>query len=76
MRKSDYSKEVFDIQYPFLLKASETDGRSPKRYYSSSIKIYDEDYFLCSEWFEVPANNDRAYLIKWLALNKCEINDK
>lgn len=70
MQTADYSKEVFDIQYPLLIKVSETDGRSPKRYYSVPIKIYDEDYFLCSEWFEVPANNDRPYLIKWLALNK------
>lgn len=70
MKTADYSKEVFDIQYPLLVKVKETDGRSPKRYYSLPIKIYDEDYFLCSEWFEVPANNDRPYLIRWLALHK------
>lgn len=70
MQKADYSKEVFDIQYPLLLKVSETDGKSPKRYYSLPIKVYGEDYFLCSEWFEVPANNDRPYLMKWLALHK------
>jgi len=70
MQTADYSKEVFDIQYPLLIKVSETDGRSPKRYYSLPIKIYDENYFLCSEWFEVAANNDRPYLMKWLALHK------
>jgi len=70
MQTVDYSKETFDIQYPVLVKVKETDGKSPKRYYSSSFKIYSEDYFLCSEWFEVSANNDRPYLMKWLALHK------
>jgi len=70
MQTKEYSKETFDIQYPLLQKASLTEGESPKRYYSSSVKIYGEDYFLCSEWFEVPANNDRPFLLKWLALHK------
>lgn len=69
MQTAEYSKEVFDIQYPLLIKVSETDGRSPKRYYSLPIKIYGEEYFLCSEWYEVPANNDRPYLMKWLAFH-------
>lgn len=70
MQTKEYSKETFDIQYPLLQKASLTDGESPKRYYSSPVKIYNEDYFLCSEWFEVPANNDRPFLLKWMALHK------
>lgn len=70
MQTADYSKEVFDIQYPLLLKASKTGNKSPKRYYSVPVKIYDENYFLCSEWFEVPANNDRPYLLKWLSSYK------
>ena len=70
MQTKEYSKEAFDIQYPLLQKASLTDGESPKRYYSSPVKIYGEEYFLCSEWFEVPANNDRPYLLKWIALHK------
>lgn len=70
MLTKEYSKETFDIQYPLLLKVSQTDGKSPARYYSSPLKIYGEDYFLCSEWFEVPANNDRPYLMKWLDLHK------
>ncbi|MDR1630719.1 MAG: hypothetical protein LBS36_10995 [Oscillospiraceae bacterium] len=69
MQTKEYSKETFDIQYPLLVKAEKTDGSSPPRYYSSSIKINNENYFLCSEWFEVPANNDRPYLMKWIALH-------
>jgi regulator of replication initiation timing len=70
MQTKEYSKETFDIQYPLLQKASLTDGKSPKRYYASPIKIYGETFYMCSEWFEVPANNDRPFLLKWLALHK------
>ncbi len=69
MQNKEYSKETFDIQYPLLQRASLTQGRSPQRYYSSPLKIYGEAYFLCSEWFEVPANNDRPYLLRWLGLH-------
>ncbi len=67
MQTKEYSKETFDIQYPLLQKASLTNGISPARYYASPVQIYGEEYFLCSEWFEIPANNDRPYLLKWLA---------
>ena len=70
MQTKEYSKETFDIQYPLLLKVSETDGKSPTRYYSAPMKIFEDYYYLCSEWFEVPANNDRPYLIKWLGLRR------
>lgn len=70
MQTKKYSKEIFDIQYPLLQKRSLTNGKSPVRYYSAPLKIYGEEYFLCSEWFEVPANNDRPYLIKWLELHQ------
>jgi len=70
MQTKEYSKETFDIQYPLLLKAESTNGVSPTRYYASPIKVYEVHYFLCSEWFEVTANNDRPYLMKWLALHK------
>jgi hypothetical protein len=61
------SKETFDLQYPLLLKASLNHGKAPFRYYSEPLKIYGDKYYLCSEWFELPFNNDRPYLMKWLA---------
>lgn len=70
MQTKEYFKETFDIQYPLLQKVVLTQGKSPARYYSAPLKIYGEEYFLCSEWFEVSANNDRPYLMKWLALHK------
>lgn len=74
MQDKNYSKETFDIQYPLLLKVSETDGKSPARYYSAPLKIYGDIYFLCSEWYEVPTNNDRSFLLKWLSLHKDKKN--
>lgn len=69
MQTKQYSKETFDIQYPLLVPVSGSNGKSPARYYSSPISVHGKQYFLCSEWFEVPANNDRPYLLKWLALH-------
>ncbi|MGI5935351.1 MAG: hypothetical protein ACOX7I_00875 [Oscillospiraceae bacterium] len=69
MQTREYSKEIFDIQYPLLVKADETNGESPKRYYSTPVVVRGVRYFVCSEWFEVAANNDRPHLIKWLALH-------
>ena len=70
MQTKEYSKETFDIQYPLLQMATLTQGKSPARYYSTILMIYGEEYFLCSEWYEVPTNNDRPYLMKWLLLHK------
>ena len=70
MQTKGYSKITFDIQYPLLQKAALTQGKSPKRYYAAPLRIYGEEYFLCSEWYEVPANNDRPHLMKWFALLK------
>lgn len=70
MQTKEYSKHTFDIQYPLLQKAVLTNGKSPARYYSTPIKINGEEYFLCSEWYEVAANNDRPYLMRWLGLHQ------
>ncbi|WP_281884746.1 hypothetical protein [Paenibacillus sp. YYML68] len=69
LQSKQYSRETFHIQYPLLLKRTLTDGRSPLRYYSAPLRIYGEEYYFCSEWYEVPANNDRPYLMKWLGLH-------
>lgn len=69
MQTKDYSKETFDIQFPLLLKTTNSEGIKPIRYYANPINIYGEEYFMCSEWYEVATNNDRPYLLKWLALH-------
>jgi hypothetical protein len=69
LQTKEYSKDKFDIQYPLLLKVINHEKRSPVRYYSTPLKIHGELCYLCSEWFEVPNNNDRPYLLNWLALH-------
>ncbi|MFI3168933.1 MAG: hypothetical protein R3Y06_03195 [Faecalibacterium sp.] len=59
-----YSKQFFDLQFPVLLKT--TASRKEERYYKDLLTIDGETYRLCSEWYEVPANNDRPYLLKWI----------
>ncbi len=62
-----YSKQVFDLQYPLLVQTNALFEKG--RYYSKPLSIYGQSYYMCSQWFEVPANNDRPYLIKWIALH-------
>jgi hypothetical protein len=68
MQTKEYSKENFDLQFPLLLKVSSSPQR-PIRYMAKPIvHIRDEAYYICSEWFEKPGgNNDRPYLLKWIA---------
>lgn len=70
MQTKHYSRETFHIQYPLLLKTNNPSGDKPVRYYAKPLKIWGNFYYLCSEWYEVPANNDRPFLMKWLILHK------
>ena len=64
MQTADYSKTVFDLQYPLLVKQDEEYERV--RYYRNPVCIRGINYMLCSQWFEVPSNNDRPYLMRWI----------
>ena len=70
MQTAEYSKQTFDIQFPLLRKASLSNGEKILRYWAGAVEGYGEKYFICSEWYEVPQNNDRPYFMKWLALHK------
>jgi len=64
MQTREYSKTAFDLNYPLLVaEGSEFDS---VRYYSKPLVINGKQYYLCSQWFEVPANNDRPFLLAWL----------
>jgi len=67
MQTESYSKATFHLNYPLLVKASEPFDKS--RYYKRALEIYGEEYYLCSQWFEMPANNDKPDLLKWIALH-------
>lgn len=65
MQQPDYSKKVFDLQYPLLVRAdSEYDKL---RYYAKPLTIRGEIYMMCSQWFETSANNDRPFLVSWIS---------
>ncbi|RIJ48757.1 hypothetical protein D1614_09510 [Maribellus luteus] len=66
LQTTQYSKDTFDLQYPVLRKASLSNGKKPPRYWANAIEIYGTRYFICSEWYETNANNDRPYFLKWL----------
>lgn len=60
----NYSNATFGLQYPLLVKNGST--FDAKRYYVKPLTIYNEVYYLCSQWFETTANNDRPLLEKWI----------
>lgn len=64
MQTAEYSKRFFDIQYPLLVEADSDFDRV--RYYARPLLIRGKQYYLCSQWFETSANNDRPYLVKWI----------
>ena len=67
MQTAEHSKEHFDLQYPLLVRLDSNYDKV--RYYVKPIWIYGVRYLMCSQWFETPANNDRPYLLKWIALH-------
>lgn len=67
LQQSFYSKEIFDIQYPLLKKLNDLNEKRPARYYKKPVNIRGTYYWLCSEWYETKANNDRYKLIRWLS---------
>ena len=69
MQTSGYSKQHFNLQYPLLRVAAESD--KPLHYYANPIEINGTRYRMCCEWFEKKgANNDRPYLLKWIEDHK------
>ena len=64
LQTNDYSKSAFGIDFPLLV--SEDDDYDSARYYTTPLTIQGKQYRLCSQWFEVAANNDRPFLLAWL----------
>ena len=66
LQRQDYSKAVFDLQFPFLRKVQKSDKEKPLRYWKTPVRIMGELYFMCSEWYEKEPNDDRPYYENWL----------
>ena len=65
LQKADYSKDQLHIQYPLLRKVLSTDPNKIPRYWTGKQTIKGKKYFICSEWYEQPNNNDRPYFERW-----------
>ena len=64
LQSEKYSKDYLGLNYAALVKA---DSEYEKvRYYAVPILINGIYYKLCSQWYEVPANDDRPLLIDWI----------
>ena len=63
----EYSKKVFNINYPVLVK--EGGAYDKFRYYNEPISFDGVNYLLCNMWFENSQVNNRPYLEKWIEEN-------
>ncbi|SFS79300.1 DUF2075 domain-containing protein [Lutibacter maritimus] len=66
LQNLDYCINTFHLRYPLLKKKLSTDPENILRYWKGSLNIRGNRYFICSEWYEQPDNNDRPYFEKWL----------
>lgn len=64
MQTLEYSKKVFNLQYPLLIEISQPCEN--RRYYVDSISIRGKEYRMCSQWFE----KSRQKMIGWIDEHK------
>lgn len=69
LEQSDYSKQIFDVNYPILLHINSlsdskkgVDHNGINRYYAKPIQLQGELYLVTSQWFD--RNKDK--LIHWI----------
>lgn len=74
LQNAEYSKRTFDIQFPVLINInSQFFQDNKKRYWSKDYNVNGQSYRLCSQWYEIPTNNDRPYLESWI---ESHLNEK
>jgi hypothetical protein len=67
LQTPSYSKLHFGIDHSFLKKKPDSiPVKIPFYNKNTRIEIRGEFFWICSEWYEVPQNNDRPYYEKWL----------
>ena len=69
LESKEYSKNMFDINYPVLIKISSmnenrkgVDHTGVNRYYAKPIYIFDDLYLLTSQWYD----KNKEKLIAWI----------
>ena len=61
----NYSNHNFGLNFPLLTEVGGSQFIIGKAW-NRPVVIYGKVYYLCSQWFELEGNNDRAYLEKWI----------
>lgn len=61
-----YCKTTFDFDSYTILATNRIRKGGNYRYYSTSIKINTDDYYICSQWYE----NQRDALLHWIWINR------
>ena len=67
LQQKQYSKQALGINFPLLVR--EGADHDHLRYYREPVMINGSRFLVCSQWYEIPANNDRPLLIAWLRLH-------
>lgn len=69
LQNADYSKQIFDINYPILMSidsVSESkkgvDHSGVNRYYAKPLNLNGKLYLLTSQWYE----RNKVKLIQWM----------
>ena len=65
LQSKDYSHDKLHIQYPPLRKVLPNDPDKIDRYWVKKHIIKGKNYFVRSEWYEKPNNNDKPHLLNW-----------
>ena len=65
LQRKDYSRDKLHIQYPLLRKVLPNDLNKIDRYWVKKYIIKGKEYFICSEWYEKPNNNDKPHFLNW-----------
>ena len=72
METKAYSKDIFSITYPLLIKENNVDEKKNKRYWKETINIYGVNYRICNDWYEnEKKKNNRPSFECWFNLKQC-----
>lgn len=66
LTEKEYSKNVFDINYPVLHQIKRESKKRKDHYWKKSVKSYDKKYVICCEWIEGIRDNFEQWELTYL----------
>ncbi len=67
---SAYTKETFDINFPFCLEISNIPPELSKRYWTNIYRVRGKTIRVTSQWFDDHVSNSRALFGQYLFMKK------